>query len=215
MRAGRIRPWIGGMIALSVALVASAPHASAAPRGAAPPLMPTQVRIVRLFDGLGRLNPGTRLLSFATGTCGSGSIADLRGDAWRCIAGNSLMDPCFVDPSGRFPLLLCLPAPWASSAVLFRLTAPLPQQYANHGTPGGPFPWSLRLSTGDQCTLITGATTTLGSLRLNYGCTATTSVYGTVLRTHQPWTVLLWRGPGPAPQRVSQLTRVAVRVAWY
>jgi hypothetical protein len=209
-RAAHGTTWRGGLVALSVVLAGSAPLATAAP-----PHPQTQVRIVTLFDGHGRLNPGRRLLSFATGTCGSGSIAAERANAWRCIAGNALMDPCFVDPSGRFPLLLCLPAPWATSAVLFRLTAPLPRQDANQGAPGGPLPWSLLLSTGDRCTLITGATTILGNLRLSYGCAATASVYGEVNRTHQPWTVLLWRGPGPTPQRVSQLSRVAVQVVWY
>lgn len=80
MIAARTKAWIGGITAACLALAAGATPAGAASGRTAHAVTQTQVRIVRLFDGRGNLNPGGRLLSFASGSCGSGSIADERSN---------------------------------------------------------------------------------------------------------------------------------------
>ena len=212
----RCSRWIAGLTA-AIMMAITAPGATTAHGVAFRAATPTRVRIAGVFDGHGHLNPGSRQLSFTKDTCFAGSLETDRSDAWRCFEGNFILDPCFVDQSKKFPLLLCLEAPWATEGTLLQLTQPLPSREGDHGTPGHGLPWALVLTTGQQCVLFSGATTVLGGLRLNYGCTPgkNVAVYGDVNTTRQPWTVLVWRGPGLEATRLAQLVRVAVRTVWY
>src|SRR4051794_37844520 len=63
---------------------------------AEPASVATRARVFRPFtaSGRSRLHTKTR-----RGECFTGSLATVRRDAWRCIVGNGLIDPCFS--SGR------------------------------------------------------------------------------------------------------------------
>ena len=171
---------------------------------------PTSVRIIEPFAVGGGLAAGLSVQETTSGSCWEGSLADSgRSDAWRCMAGNEIMDPCFSDPSGDGNAVACLTDPWNQQVVLLDLTQPLPFDHAN--TPAIPEadPWALELADGERCTMTTGATAAIGNLRANYACTGGGWVYGDPDRTTSTWSVLL------LPNGGSSLGSVAVAVAWY
>lgn len=145
------------------------------------------------------------------GYCFSGSSTAARGDAWRCITGNELDDPCFSTSIGA-PSVICPAAPWQNTGVEIRLTKPLPSRYANHEVPSlHSQPWALELYDGQRCLLASGASTTVEGRRLNYFCPINShlGLWGFPSRSTEPWTILA------APFTAKQLNqRATIRHAW-
>lgn len=145
------------------------------------------------------------------GYCFSGSSTAARSDAWRCITGNELDDPCF-STSITAPSVICPAGPWQNAGVEIRLTKPLPRHYANRGAPSlRSQPWALELYDGHRCLLASGASTTVEGQRLNYFCTINRhlGLWGFPSRSTEPWTILV------APFTATQLTqRATIRHAW-
>jgi hypothetical protein len=111
----------------------------------------------------------------ATGNCFAPSVAATRSDAFRCIAGNAIFDPCFTIP-GNTSAVMCVPDPTdPTSFVQLSLTQPLP---APQTTPAQPQPWFLKLADNSTCGFLTGATGAVNGQRLNYGCTSTWDLLG-------------------------------------
>ena len=167
----------------------------------------TRVRIFDPFASTGSLLPQFQRARSASGTCWTGSLADNRSDAWRCMVGYGIYDPCFASPDGRNGLL-CIPAPWSRSLLHLRLQKPLPSSFANHGRPPQGLPWAVELSTGGRCTMLTGPTPAVAGRRLSYAC-SNGDAYGGVSRRGGRWSVLF------AKPHSSALTRVRIAVAWY
>jgi hypothetical protein len=133
-----------------------------------------------------------------------------RLDAWRCITGNIILDPCF-DSAARDPnIVVCADSPWAHSAVLLRLTEPLPVAAGNAGWEHPELPWALELANRDRCVVASGATFMVAGLRANYACATGAWVIGEVDRRRPPWSVFYLRS-----RDSSVLQAVGVRVAWY
>jgi hypothetical protein len=87
------------------------------------------------------------------------SAADPRADAWRCMAGFLILDPCFEDKLGSSPFLVCVPDPWARQGVKLRLTRPLPRTRGNlSDDPTRSPPWALETANRKRCSFITGVT---------------------------------------------------------
>lgn len=162
---------------------------------------------VRIFTPLA----ATKLAAGApvAGECFAASLASQgRRDAWRCSAGNFILDPCFESqPPGA--LLACASAPWVSQVRLLKLSKPVPQALANRGDLSSAQPWALELADGARCTYLTGATTALAGMRLNYGCPGSIDVYGDVDRTRPLWRVFERRPHAPVTRQVDVLT------AWF
>ena len=94
-----------------------------------------------------------------TGTCFAGSFADSgRSDAWRCMSGNKIYDPCFAGFEGARPVVACLSSPTTGVAVVLTPTGGVPVQEANRKNLLTSLPWSLELVNGASCGLLTGAT---------------------------------------------------------
>lgn len=91
-----------------------------------------------------------------TGYCWVGSIASDRADAFRCMSGNAIHDPCFAFGLGT--AVACPVDPQAGRMVLMVLTKPLPTgKDANR--PGlAPTPWWGLLAGGGFCGVATGTT---------------------------------------------------------
>lgn len=103
----------------------------------------------------------------ATGSCWTSSIAALGStSAFRCLAGNTIYDPCFVAPHPARPLqVACLPAPWGRAEVL--RVPNLPQvEPIKSGRP-----WALVLSNGARCVTATGTVPQVHGVSLGYTCT--------------------------------------------
>jgi len=145
------------------------------------------------------------------GSCLSGSIGLPRPDAWRCIAGNFILDPCLESPLGPKVPLICVTYT-GDTAVRFTLMKPLPKKFENH--PEKRFlAWRLVLANGDVCERFTGTAAGVVQGRgLVYGCTSggTTTEPN---RSGAAWAVR-YLAKGKSPFKVKKLTQLQLlRVA--
>ncbi|HEY3248491.1 MAG TPA: hypothetical protein VGK88_09410 [bacterium] len=193
-----------GMLVLTAAAVAV--------MGAAAPVQPsaaTQVTLYVPFNPAG-LSIGLAVTRKVSGSCFAGSAASSgRSDAWRCSAGNAILDPCYQGFQQGKMLLACPDTPWSANVVLMTPTKALPDKDANKDNVPRALPWALELANGMKCELLTGATWGVAGMRANYGCADNAYVIGDPDRTLARWRVF-FQGP-----RGFAVTQVGVLVAWY
>ncbi len=100
------------------------------------------------------------------GACGMGeSLALNRSDAWRCIVGNEIYDPCFSS-AAHATSVICDASPKKPYGIEVTLSAPLP----THRKVNDKQPWILTMGDGATCTFVTGGTFGIGNQRANYYC---------------------------------------------
>lgn len=100
----------------------------------------------------------------AHGTCWTTSITVGSRDAYRCYAGNQILDPCFA-ASADAHSVICYADPWAPGVrLLFATKLPKPAQVTVA------HPWALQLANGKRCVAATGVVDRIGSLALLYHC---------------------------------------------
>ena len=168
---------------------------------------PTRIVHFRVFSASGR-PVGVHVTRSLRGSCFAGSIGLPRPDAWRCMVGNEILDPCLESPKGDGVPLICV---YAGTGIRLRLTRPLQAKLRNSPEKTF-FPWRLVLAGGDVCERFTG--TAAGAVQgegLVYGCTSG----GTTTdpdRADATWTVrYLRKGTSPfAVKKLSQLELVRV-----
>lgn len=155
-----------------------------------------------VYTAQGTLSPEFHVGSRATGYCFTASLATAAGDAYRCIAGNAINDPCFAPPHPD-GTVACFIDPW-HPVTLLSLDRPLPR----HGPVAkDALPWVIETTDGRRCVFLTGATAPMANLRINYGCTDGSYLIGGVDRRNALWTIHSASGyrpdvPGhPAPLR--------------
>ena len=122
----------------------------------------------RAFNANGALI-GLRAGPTLKGSCFSGSIGLPRPDAWRCMVGNEILDPCLQSPKGTRSGLVCVVG---DKGVRLRLMKTLPRAFRNRPETSF-FAWRLALANGDVCQRFTG--TAAGVIQghgLVYGCTS-------------------------------------------
>jgi len=189
------------VVLLAVALLASA--SSAAARGG------TSIHLYMPFDG-GAIASGVRVDRRAKGSCWTTSLSDARGDAFRCLVGNDIYDPCFArPPDGTATFVLC-PLFTPGAAVLrLNLTKKLPPGSRSDDPTRYP-PWAVQTEAGAWCTLVTGATGTIEGLQISYGCAGGASLLGDLKRSAGGWTVFF-----AANSRETRTPLVALRSAWW
>ncbi len=123
-----------------------------------------------------------------SGYCWTNSIAASRKDAWRCMVGNQIFDPCFT--RGRSVICGADPAT-GGQGFLLALSRPLPAPDAaavgeeNTG-------WLIELPGGIFCNRATGARGIVEGQMTTYYCTSrsnddSTAVLGE-LKTGRVWT---------------------------
>ena len=184
--------------------------ATFASTGAAAAGETTKLTIYEPFASSGA--PPARVTTSIRGHCWTGSLASPRGDAWRCMSGNFIYDPCFS--STMFAGIVLCPAtgPWSSAAIEIRLTQSLPRKYENKGRPStAGLPWALVTTSGWKCLLATGATTVVDGRRANYACSRTKDwLWGAPTRSREPWRIYA------ASVTARKLSRtVGIRAAWF
>jgi hypothetical protein len=170
---------------------------------------PTRAVVYHAFTSSGK--PAYRVGRTLRGSCFSGAQSVNRDDAWRCISGNALFDPCFSSTQAK-GIVLCPSTPFSSSMVEIKLTKRLPTGMADKGTPSSSgLPWAIKTTTGLKCVMDTGATNAIGTTRANYGCQPGTSwLWGDPSRTTKPWTIRI------APLSARRLSRrVGIAQAWF
>jgi hypothetical protein len=88
--------------------------------------------------------------STVSGSCFTTSIASNRSDAYRCMVGNAIHDPCFTLAAKT---VACPENLAKSSGVVIKLTKPLPPSAS---PPKAPQAWALILKSGETCNRATG-----------------------------------------------------------
>ncbi len=150
----------------------------------------------------------------ATGSCWTTSIAAPASGAYRCIAGNRILDPCFAAPTTATASkavrteVACVETPW-SNAMVLHVTGPLPKADPADDGAGSARPWAFELDNGVRCVATTGTVPAVQGVSLGYHCldgrdaalldpsaTPMTADYGDPqAQSLQPVTVAtIWRG---------------------
>jgi hypothetical protein len=169
----------------------------------------TRTQIYEAFTAAGA--PAKHVAKTVRGSCWEGSIAAFRSDAWRCMSGNFIYDPCFSSAPAA-GIVLCSSAPWTSSVVEIKLTKGLPVSMANpHGASTKGLPWALQTTAGKKCSVVTGATNAIGNRRAGYACGHSKQwLWGAPIRKSEPWRIFA------APIQAKKLTRtVGISTAWF
>jgi hypothetical protein len=148
------------VVAVAAAGCASGEHRSATTGASIAPLAtPSATRVhtfVPAFPTSGRS---------ATGSCWTTSIAVPRSGAYRCLAANKILDPCFA-ASRAARVVTCYSDPWSPPSLVL-LKEPLP---AVDGVLPPKHPWALRLGNGLRCVAVTGTVQVAGNVALTYSC---------------------------------------------
>jgi hypothetical protein len=148
----------------------------------------TAVSLYHAFTASGAIVPRVRVLS---GECDGPSGATQRDDAWRCISGNGLYDPCFSSTHAA-GVVIC-PLPWEAVAVELRLTTPLESKVRGPARPSLELqPWAIETDTGAKCVVNSGMGTVIDNKRNNYYCgvgSHATVLWGYPNQNHEPWTM--------------------------
>ena len=85
------------------------------------------------------------------GYCWTSSNASMRSDAYRCMIGNSIMDPCFAVSA---KVVHCPQNLVANTGTIIALTKPLPE--GNPHAIAGPWTFQLAGGSGIMCNAGTG-----------------------------------------------------------
>lgn len=145
----------------------------------------TEVGVYNPWD-IATLRPGLDVASQQDGECFAPAASVDRPDAWRCAAGSSLHDPCFI--GGEPAMAVCVESPWDTKVTMLEVTmlelANAPAQQER----GGDTVWALELEGGERCLMISGATSTAAGERLNYQCDSGV-IYGDPDTDSEVWTV--------------------------
>jgi hypothetical protein len=131
----------------------------------------TTVVMYRAWTPAGKL-ANVRVTETVSGDCWTQSLVTSRADAYRCMAGNDIYDPCFAPKISRPRAVACAPNPFSNRVALFRLKKALPSSPDSTTQLLQPHnqPWGLRLTNGDTCVFATGATDAIKGERMNYAC---------------------------------------------
>lgn len=171
-------------------LAAGAEVASASPATHAD-AKPTTVIHVRPVDSTGDLRAGyTVTHHFKHAQCNYGSEAF--GSAYRCFAGNFVLDPCWATASDN---VVCMTTPWSHDVVRADVT----KGFDNTGYSNTPSKrvWGVKISHGPKCSYLQGGTGTVDKRRINYGCKGKKYVLiGNVDKKHTPWRIRKARHKG-------------------
>lgn len=203
----RLAALVTALIAVGGFALAASPAGAAAHRPGARAAAPTVVSRVRPVTATGALRSGYTVTHRLTGaSCQSGSEAT--GNAYRCFAGNAVIDPCWVTSNTAF--VDCLAAPYSHKVTRLHVT----KGYDNTGGFGSPasLPWGLQVG-GKRMVLLQGATSTVNGMRINYEVHGFSVVLvGPVDKSSSPWTIR----KGKRTHGVYRIVgRVDIATAWF
>lgn len=170
---------------------------------------PTQTQVITLSPWSPGGTPATSITvtGRANGSCFGTAESTMRTDAWRCSAGDRILDPCFSpDSNPADTSALCLDG---SPDRMVELTVAGGFPGNNNHMPGGPDiePIVLVLANGARCSFAGSATLTLAGQRLNYGCDKGASLYGYPDKTTTLWTIS-YAAPGSGASISTPITTV-------
>ena len=144
-----------------------------------------------------------------TGSCWSASDVLNRVDAWRCMADNSIYDPCFSIP-GNSQAVICDTSPLSdSTGFKLNLTESLPARGTASPLKSA---WAFELADGTNCIFTGGATATFEGKRVNYSCSDGWSILGE-LQEGQVWTARKVRLSSDFSS-IEESVQVFIKIVW-
>src|SRR6476620_7030814 len=160
------------------------------------------------FSPSGAAAPSLRIASAFGGECNTASFI-VRGNVYRCFAGNFIRDPCYFDALASAQLdrdvVVCVGSPWARSAVRLRADTLDRSSPLRAGAP----PWARELASGPRCVFAEGASNVVGGRRLNYVCDHNRFLFGVPDTSRATWRIRVARDFNGRGMRIA-----AIRVAW-
>jgi hypothetical protein len=110
--------------------------------------------------------PAAPISRHTSGHCWEISLAAPAAASYRCLAANTILDPCFAPTSTARPITLaCYASPW-SKAVALTVHRKLPK-----GSAAATRPWAVTLAGGTRCVAGTGTAPFVSGVGLGYRCT--------------------------------------------
>ena len=168
----------------------------------------TSLHLYAPFGGSG-LVEDVRVARTAHGFCRTVSPADIRANAYRCVVGDVLQDPCFANEIALENFVVC-PLPHPGSPVLKLVLRQKLPQIPPGRDPMRYRPWAVKLANGTWCTVVTRATRRVAELRVAYRCTGGGVLLGTLRRTTATWSSAYARS-----NRAKQVNTVRIAEAWW
>lgn len=171
-------------------------------------LGPTSVVHLRPVDSHGHELPGYTITKQRKHAhCIAGS--DVTRTAYRCFAGNLVLDPCWAQKPKSFAV--CLVVPWSFRLLQLKVSkgysGTLPKKPAS-------LPWGVQLGNGVQCAFADGATGVVGGKRINYFCSHTKDVLiGKVNKSSKVWTIRRAKPTGGGHYK--KAGHVSLSKAWF
>ena len=182
--------------------------------GTSPPPLPakTEVIVFEPFTVTGTLDRDIIVDSTHQGMCWTESNYLTRPDAYRCMFGNFIVDPCLSDTTGLKPVVACeVPnAKGANDVLLLHLTKPLPKRYGS-GAPSSAKspPFMLVLSDDTRCVPHGGTASIIAGSPQTYDCNDDSSIVGDIDRSSPGWTA---RATVPGSSELATVTIAKVYV---
>ena len=144
-----------------------------------------------------------------TGSCWSASDVLNRVDTWRCMADNSIYDPCFSLP-GNSQAVICDISPLSdSTGFKLNLTESLPARGTVSPLKSA---WVFELPDGTNCIFVGGATASFEGKRINYSCSDGWSILGE-LQEGQVWTARKVHLSSDFSS-IEESVQVAIKIVW-
>jgi hypothetical protein len=175
----------------------------------------TKIVYLAPVDAHGNLVAGLSVSQTLKGNlCGAGSEGVTTTTAYRCFAGNWVLDPCWAG-AGSKPAVYCVNFPWSKTVTRVTLgsldgSAPAPATSSDLG-----HPWGVQLTDGKQCIAAQGARLVVGNQAAMYECgfTATSlELLGSPDRSASLWTFQTVYLKG---DKIVHGPTVQVATAWY
>lgn len=149
-----------------------------------------------------------RVISMRDGVCFYASRVNVgRSDAFRCLSGQMILDPCFVGPAFPRREALC-PVADLSEAILLRVKGDFPSERNPDSAPRS-LPWRMELIGSIACTREEGALPDFAGQRLAYSCSNERRAAGTFDRRSGAWKVFV------LDEDERELVLVPVTVAYF
>ncbi|TAM81307.1 MAG: hypothetical protein EPN43_14285 [Jatrophihabitans sp.] len=125
----------------------------------------TQQRQFAPYDASGTLT--VHATTGGSGGCFATSISVPLAGVYRCLEGNSILDPCFAPAKDTSPpTVACFDSPWSGARVI-TVTGDFPK-YLPVLMAGNP--WGIQLQNGVRCVSVTGAVPAYNGVNLTYQC---------------------------------------------
>lgn len=167
----------------------------------------TQLKLYRPFAETTK-HPTPQIIKVLNGYCLQHSSKITREDAWRCMAGNQVYDPCFINTYGTKKQAICPLSPWFSDSVRIKFEKPLHGDGVRHESldMSRHYPWAVKLPDGSACYAVEPGDFYEG-LPVRYFCSQDKILIGDLRRCAAKWKIL--------QKKNQDVSIIEIKEAWF